>query len=235
MDQDFLQAFADISLLDVLSEYWPSFVAFFFFGLLHSIGAREPFKAALARWTSPFFVEHFWRLLYFALSYLWYYRVLGPLHWGMHPDGNFRLIEFPDTVWQALTVVHLGSIALLYAAFLQSDFLDFVGFKQAWRGVRACLGYPSRQQPPKVFGTQRLEVRGVYAWVRHPMLIGGLVFLLTAGVSLNNLVFTVMYATYMLIGGYYEELRLIRIFGDDYRVYQTQVGAYLPRLRMRFA
>lgn len=42
--------------------------AFGVFGLLHSIGAREPFKNALAGWTSAFFVEHFWRLLYSSSS-----------------------------------------------------------------------------------------------------------------------------------------------------------------------
>ena len=224
-----------MSPLAVLGDYWLSLVAFALFGLLHSIGAREPFKAALSRWTSPFFVEHFWRLVYFALSYLGYYQVLGRLHWGLHPDGNDGLIDFPDQLWEAITVVHLGSVVMLYTAFLQSDFLEFVGFKQAWRGVLAFLGQPGRQQPSEVFGTQRLEVRGVYGWVRHPMLVGGLLFLLTSGVTLNTLIFTAMYTSYMLIGGWYEEQRLVRIFGDDYRAYQSRVGAYVPRIWRRLA
>ncbi len=60
-----------------------------------------------------------------------------------------------------------------------------------------------------------------------------LLFLVTSGPSLNNLVFTAMYATYMLIGGYCEEVRLIRIFGEDYLAYRSRVGAYFPRLRRR--
>ena len=56
--------------VSLLGDYWPSLVAFGLFGLLHSIGAREPFKNALARWTNPFFVEHFWRLVYCALSFV---------------------------------------------------------------------------------------------------------------------------------------------------------------------
>jgi protein-S-isoprenylcysteine O-methyltransferase Ste14 len=42
-----------------------------------------------------------------------------------------------------------------------------------------------------------------------------------------------MYLAYMLIGGYYEERRLIRIFGDDYLRYRRRVGAFTPRLRRR--
>ncbi len=65
------------------------------------------------------------------------------------------------------------------------------------------------------------------------MLIAGLLFLLTSGPSLNNIIYTAMYLAYMLIGGYYEERRLIRIFGDDYLRYRRRVGAFTPRLRRR--
>jgi protein-S-isoprenylcysteine O-methyltransferase Ste14 len=65
------------------------------------------------------------------------------------------------------------------------------------------------------------------------MLVGGLLFLLTSGPSLNNVVYTAMYAAYMVIGGHYEEKRMIRVFGEDYRRYQSQVGAYFPRLGRR--
>ena len=62
------------------------------------------------------------------------------------------------------------------------------------------------------------------------MLVGGLLFLLTSGPSLNNLIYTAMYAVYMLIGGYYEEKRLVRVFGEDYVSYRRRVGAFVPRL-----
>ena len=81
-----------------------------------------------------------------------------------------------------------------------------------------------------LFGTHRLVTSGVYAWVRHPMLSGGLLFLITSGPSLNNLVYTGMYAAYMAIGGYFEERRLLRVFGDDYARYRMRVGAFFPRL-----
>jgi protein-S-isoprenylcysteine O-methyltransferase Ste14 len=37
-----------------------------------------------------------------------------------------------------------------------------------------------------------------------------------------------MYTSYMVIGGYYEERRMIKIFEDDYRRYQHRVGAFFP-------
>ena len=214
-----------------IGEYWASVAAFGVFGLLHSIGAREPFKNSLARWATPFFVEHFWRLAYCTLSIGALYYAVAPLHWSRHPENDVWLIIYPEWLWQAITVLHLGSIAFLYVAFFQSDYLEFLGLRQAWRGLLALLGIPVRSEPIELFGTHRLVVTGLYGWVRHPMLVGGLLFLLTSGPSLNNLIYTALYTAYMLIGGYYEERRLVRIFGEDYLRYRAHVGAFFPRLR----
>lgn len=143
------------------------------------------------------------------------------------------LIAYPDWFWQVMIVLHLGSIALIYAAFLQSDYLEFLGFRQAARGILVLLGRAPGQPPRELFGTHRLVVTGVYRWVRHPMMVGGLLFLLTSGPSLNNVVYTAMYTAYMMIGGYYEERRLVRIFGAQYIRYQARVGAFFPRLWRR--
>ena len=222
-----------MTLMSVLGDYGASLAAFGVFGLLHSIGAREPFKNRLAQWTSLFFVEHFWRFLYCALSYVALYCGVASLHWARHPENDSWLVVYPDWLWQVMAVLRLGAVALMYAAFLQSDYLEFLGLRQAGRGLLALLGRPVRQPKLELFGTHRLVVGGVYAWVRHPMMVGGLLFLLTSGPSLNTLIYTAMYATYMVIGGYYEDRRMARIFGEDYLRYQARVGAFFPRLRRR--
>lgn len=35
----------------------------------------------------------------------------------------------------------------------------------------------------------------------------------------------------MFIGGWFEERRLLRVFGDEYVRYRREVGAYVPRFR----
>ncbi len=219
-----------MTLGSFIGDYGPSMLAFGLFGLLHSIGAQEPFKEALARCTSRFLVDHFWRLAYCALSYAALYDGVSRLHWARNLAYDIWLIDYADWLWQSITVLHLCSIALLYVAFLQSDYLEFLGLRQALRGVSALLGRPSRRPELRLFGTHRLVVSGLYAWVRHPMLAAGLLFMLTTGPSLNNLIYTGMYATYMGIGGYYEERRMIRVFGPDYLRYRRRVGAFFPRL-----
>ncbi len=215
----------------IFGSYGASITAFAVFGLLHSIGAQEPFKNALARWTSPFFVDHFWRLVYCGLSYWSLYYGVTALHWARNTEYDVWLVAYPEWLWQIIIVLHLGSIAFLYAAFLQSDYLEFLGLKQAYRGLLKIFGKAPPTPDMKLFGTHRLEVNGVYGWVRHPMLAAGLLFLLTSGPSLNNIVYTAMYTAYMLIGGYYEERRMLKIFKDDYRRYQRRVGAFFPLFR----
>lgn len=212
----------------VIGDYGASIIAFAVFGLLHSIGAQEPFKQALARWTNSFFVDHFWRLVYCGLSYWALYYGVASLHWARNIEYDVWLVTYPDWLWQITIVLHLGSIALLYTAFLQSNYLEFLGLKQAYRGLLSILGRVPPRSDIKLFGTHRLEVKGVYGWVRHPMMVAGLLFLLTSGPSLNNIVYTAMYTAYMVIGGYFEERRMIKIFEDDYRRYQRQVGAFFP-------
>lgn len=129
-------------------------------------------------------------------------------------------------------VLHLFSIAVFYVAFVQSDYLEFLGIKQMWRGLLTLTG---RHHPPplNLFGTHRLVTGGAYGFVRHPMLSAGFLFLATSGPSLNNLLYLGMYTAYMLIGGYFEESRLIRIFGEEYRRYQRRVGRFFPRPSLR--
>ena len=196
-------------------------------GVPFASGARAV-QEALGRMDQPFFHQS---LLAADVSFVWYFQVIGPLHWGLHPDYDAWLTNYPDWLWQTITAVHLGSIAVIYAAFLQSDYLEFLGLRQAWGGAEAWLERPHSRSSPKQFGLQRLEVSGVYGWVRHAMLAGGLLYLMTCRPTLNIVVFTAMYALYMVIGSHYEERRLIQIFGRDYVTYRDRVGGFVPRLR----
>jgi protein-S-isoprenylcysteine O-methyltransferase Ste14 len=218
----------------LLADYGASAVAFALFALLHSVGAREPCKEVIARLCGGFFLEHYWRLLYCVLSYLALYHVVSVLHWDLNRENDRWLFVYPVWAWQVLLMLHLGSVAFMYWAFVQSDYLEFWGIKQAWRGLRKLAGRTA-PAPLDLFGTSRLETRGVYGVVRHPMLSAGFWFLLTSGPSLNNLVFTLFYAVYMVIGGYYEERRLVRVFGEAYLAYRSRVPAFMPRpWRWRF-
>ena len=65
-----------------LADYGASLAACALFALLHSVGAQEPCKDALARVAGRFFVDHFWRILYCALSFWALYYGVASLHWA---------------------------------------------------------------------------------------------------------------------------------------------------------
>jgi len=214
-------------MFQLVADYWVSFATFALFGVLHSVAAQDGFKHWLSRRLGHFFVARFWRLIYCVASYVALYEVISVYHWDHHPDANLWLFDYPEWLWRVLLIVHLGSILMVYAAFLQSDYLEFWGLKQAWRGIVSLCGWRVAAAPPALFGSDRLEVLGVYRYTRHPMLVGGFLFLLSGGPSQNNLMFLLLYSLYMVIGGYYEERRLVRVFGDQYRRYRRRVSAFI--------
>ena len=75
---------------------------------------------------------------------------------------------------------------------------------------------------------------GVYAWVRHPMYLAGLLgllgFFFTTLSLLSLLVWVGLFVFYNWMATY-EERDLVRILGEQYLNYQKQVPKWLPRVR----
>jgi|GEM_PF-3997521 len=77
----------------------------------------------------------------------------------------------------------------------------------------------------------KLEIRGLFGLVRHP--ITSLLFValwshdtLTAG----RLLFNVLFSIYSVVGTAFEERSLVKDFGKDYLEYRKRVPAFFPRL-----
>ena len=91
-----------------------------------------------------------------------------------------------------------------------------------------------------VFGgtndTQKLLDSGVYAWVRHPMYLGTLLFCLSFFfLSPSLLSFGILIAFFIIYDKMitYEENDLVKILGKDYKSYQNRVSKWFPRIRTR--
>ena len=80
----------------------------------------------------------------------------------------------------------------------------------------------------------KLTTSGVYAWVRHPMYLGSLLFLLAfflATLSLLSLLVWIGLFIFYDRMATYEERDLISIVGEQYLNYQKQVPKWLMRIR----
>lgn len=90
-------------------------------------------------------------------------------------------------------------------------------------------GTPAPFDPPR-----QLVVAGPYRYVRNPMYIGAVLALAGAATFYGSLrllgyvgVFLLAAHTFVVL---YEEPTLVRLFGEQYRAYQTHVRRWLPKI-----
>jgi protein-S-isoprenylcysteine O-methyltransferase Ste14 len=180
------------------------------FGLQHSIMARVPVKQRLTR-VVP---EHLERSTYVLATSL----ALALLFW------QWRTL--PGTVWQIdaqpwRTVCWVGysaGWAVAVAATFMIDHWEFLGLRQAGWLSGAAAG-----------AATSVTRRWLYAWVRHPMMLGLLVaFWVTPGMSVGHLLFALAASSYIAVGVHYEERDLRRRLGTAYSDYAQQVPRFVP-------
>ena len=74
-----------------------------------------------------------------------------------------------------------------------------------------------------------LSIRGPYRWVRHPLYFFTLVLIWASpDLSLDRLLFNVLFSTWIVVGTCLEERDLVGEFGEPYKAYQRQVPMLVP-------
>ncbi|MEM9887368.1 MAG: isoprenylcysteine carboxylmethyltransferase family protein [Bacteroidota bacterium] len=105
----------------------------------------------------------------------------------------------------------LGVLMILLALFQLSD---------------ALTPFPS----PKTGAS--LKTDGLYRWIRHPIYSGILLFFLAWSCytsALSQFIVTALLYLLFFFKSRYEEERLLGVYGEDYRIYQSQVGRFFPK------
>jgi len=126
-------------------------------------------------------------------------KIQGPLQWLLRA---FALTAIAGTLW--------GVMAL--KAF---DALGQMAIRSQLRGK---LPRPSR-----------FDVRGPYLWMRHPLYFFALVLIWTTPqVTLDRLLFNVLWTSWIVLGAYLEERDLVAEFGERYSRYQKAVPMLIP-------
>jgi len=159
----------------------------------------------------------------------WYFVARGllpPFWWA----GVILYIVFPD--WLAFLSIPLSDWFRLITAVITSLSipLTLVAFRSLGKNWVHVLDSSTFQQRR----TATLVTSGHYHYSRHPMYLGGFVFLLSQSlVAATWLLFLTALATVMLfysqIGK--EERMLIEKFGDEYRGYMKGTPRFIPRAR----
>jgi methanethiol S-methyltransferase len=182
------------------------------FAAQHTVMARAGFKARLAR-VLPAAAERSTYVLATSAALLL-------LLWQWQP--------VPASVWHLAAQPWAGLVWALYAAgwlialgsTFMVDHLDFLGLRQARQHASG-----------KLYTSPPFTERWLYAWVRHPMMLGLLItFWATPAMTAGHLFFALAAAGYIAVGLRFEERDLIRNLGRDYCDYAERVPALIPRV-----
>jgi protein-S-isoprenylcysteine O-methyltransferase Ste14 len=99
-----------------------------------------------------------------------------------------------------------------------------------WQFATVGHGTLAPWDPPR-----RLVVRGVYRYVRNPMISGVILILVGEAIATRSRAVLAWALGFFVINAIYipllEEPFLIRRFGDDYREYRRRVPRWVPRTR----
>jgi protein-S-isoprenylcysteine O-methyltransferase Ste14 len=182
------------------------------FALQHTIMARPAFKAW---WTKviPAPSERSTFVLSASLLLLllfWQWRPMTGVVW----QADTAPVRFALT---ALSLLGWGVV--LYSTFL-IDHFDLFGVRQV------VLAFRGRPYVPRPF-----VERGLYRWVRHPLMVGFLVAFWSAPtMTQGHLLFCLLTTAYIGLGVTLEERDLLRTLGEEYRGYRARTPL-IPGLR----
>ena len=170
------------------------------FAIHHSLLAREPIKAWVARVLSPSLERP---------TYVWVASVLfiGMCLAWRPISGVIYVVPQP---WAWISgAVQLTGAALTLDAARRID-------------VRVLAGLAP--EPPAVSGVEPLVASGSYRFVRHPIYLGWvLLFWGTSDMTVGRLVFAAVSTAYLVVAVPFEERSLRRRFGASYNAYVRQV------------
>jgi protein-S-isoprenylcysteine O-methyltransferase Ste14 len=184
------------------------------FAVQHSVMARRRVKSWLGRWI-PAAIERTSYVLATDICLAVLLVLWQP--WG----GQIWQGEGPTSViaWSLFAV----GWALALCSTFAVDHLELVGLRQA--------GWAAARDPGQ---TADLDVGGLYAVVRHPLMTGlVLAFWATPRMGASHLLFALAATGYIAVGIRFEERDLRSTFGAAYDDYAARVPALVPRLPIR--
>ena len=187
---------------------WNASLSILFF-IQHSGMMRTSFRT----WLAPIVPRHYHSSTYAIASGI--ALTAAVLYWQpsqtvlYQAEGMLRLLA------RAISVFAIAGFAWGVRALGNFDTFGLIPIRVYLRGKQL--------RAPNVI------IRGPYLWVRHPLYFFVLVLIWSApDVSLDRLLFNVLWTLWVVLGTYLEEKDLVAEFGEKYRHYQKTVPMLFP-------
>ena len=189
---------------------------FLVFAYLHTYLASLKFKEKLVLAIGPKIA--FYRLFYNVISIIVFYAIYQIMP---KPDVIIYDLQFPFDI--IILVLQFGSLyGLVYTGF-KINGKEFLGLSQIKRYLNN--NYDEKQLDEK----NELRTEGIFNYSRHPIYFFSILFLgLRPYMDLFYFIFFICITAYFFIGSYYEERKLVQLFGKEYIEYQNKVPRIFP-------
>ncbi len=191
------------------------------FGVLHSVMASLDFKHRLVNIIGDKIA--FYRLFYNFFSTILFFAILFVIP---KSDNIVYEVSYPFDI-VIFTIQVLAFIGLVWAA-KSIDALEFIGIKQVIRYFNGTYRIEDLDE------SQDFRISGAYKCCRHPTYLFSILFIgARPYMDETYLVLFLAGAIYFIIGAYFEEKKLVKIYGDTYLRYKKNVPMFLPRFLIK--
>jgi protein-S-isoprenylcysteine O-methyltransferase Ste14 len=183
------------------------------FFIQHSVMVRRSFR----RWLAKFIREEYHGALFTIASGV--VLLILVAFW----QKSSYILAAPQGIirWMMHAVFFLSTLTFYWSIRALGSF-DGLGVSPILNNLR------EKDQPSMPF-----IVRGPYRWVRHPLYFFCLLLIWSCpDLSLDRLLYNILWSTWIIVGSVLEERDLVGDFGEPYRDYQGKVPMLIPwRLR----
>lgn len=191
------------------------------FGFVHSILVTRPVKVFFSNLFGEGFVRTWYRFLYTCFSVVTLIAAVAAVR--MVPDAP--VYEPSQLLVIIMRFIQLAAVIFAAQAFNGIDAIEFLGVRQAMRGVSGRGGSGDMEGITQT----RLVKSGVYGIVRHPLYLAGIVVMtFSPTLTRNRITVSILADLYFVFGAFIEERRYIRYFGREYLDYMKEVPRLLP-------
>ena len=179
------------------------------FFIQHSFMIRRSFRRRMVR----FIPEEYYSALYAVVSGM---VLLAVIVLWQESDRTFAIFQGVSR-W-VFRSMYLAALAGFVWGTRALKFFDPFGIRQIMNRVRG-----------KKTGQMPFTVRGPYRWVRHPLYFFVLLMIWSCpDLTMDRLLFNVLWTTWIAVGALLEERDLVADFGDQYIEYQKKVPMLIP-------
>lgn len=189
---------------------------FALFGYVHSLLASVKVKVVVRKVLGNKIA--FYRIGYNIFSFITLY-----LLWDLAPHPSLQIYTLKPPFDYLVLIPQIISILGIIWCFRYVNFREFIGLNQIDRFLKN--QYPENDLDENY----TLRIEGPYKFSRHPIYFFSILFLLfRAEMNLFYLTMFISFTAYFFLATFYEEKKMVRLFGDDYKNYQKNVPRIFP-------